>query len=76
MRGSCARGVGAVLPNPHTRNLASKKKRAPLIPSPSPSLSSLQPPQYKDLVDGSGDAAVPGDAVTVDWDGYTIGERE
>lgn len=31
--------------------------------------------QYKDLVDGdpSSPAAGPGDAVTVDWDGYTLG---
>ena len=29
--------------------------------------------QYKDLRDGSGDAASEGSHVTIDWDGYTLG---
>lgn len=29
--------------------------------------------QYKDFREGSGDAAVDGDMLVVDWDGYTIG---
>ena len=29
--------------------------------------------QYKDLRDGSGEAAQDGSKVTIDWDGYTIG---
>ena len=32
--------------------------------------------QYKDFVVGTGDGpAAGGDMVTVDWDGYTLGER-
>ena len=29
--------------------------------------------QYKDLREGSGEAARDGSKVTIDWDGYTIG---
>ena len=38
-----------------------------------PCLSHLAGLQYKDLRDGSGEAAQQGSKVTIDWDGYTIG---
>lgn len=31
--------------------------------------------QYQDLREGTGKSAAPGAQVTVDWDGYTIGEH-